>query len=243
MPVAPPSMPGFTALWDRLIAVASSDLEARFRAEVDQMRTVSNAQLLPFEEHVSRAVAQARTLGVKVPKRYRDALESATVYIIGERKLVSVAQLAESLVAVRVEQRRLGLATALVDHWYILLDRHLQAVEHLWRACKPLSSAPDYAAKLGDVHDWVTGRQRAIGIARNAVAHPNTIWVRAIDEDGLWEPLLSLGLAVGAGAQMAADQFVGDNASLDHRYGVLRPLTAYALAAEDQSCESLTALI
>ena len=235
-----PAMVGFETLWNRLVNLVQADLIARFPEQVEKLRDAADATNLALEERLQAQASLSLELGIRVSRPHRRALEVAAKHVLGERKLVVTLGIAQGLTRVPASSRQPGLPTILVDHCYVLLHAHLESIVKLWEAVVPLVIDKASAKVLGvEIAEWSDARKADIAKPRNAVAHPNTVWMRAINEDGLWEPLIVLGLGEGAGAAMAKEQFDGDNRSFEYRIDVLRQITAIALAFEDKCCGAL----
>jgi hypothetical protein len=75
------------------------------------------------------------------------------------------------------------------------LDRLLGVTEkYVERLAKCFGgSVPEMYQVLKDAQTWKRERSKAIATGRQVVAHGNTTYIRAIDEDGLWEPSILAG--------------------------------------------------
>jgi hypothetical protein len=98
----------------------------------------------------------------------------------------------------------------------VALNTFLEGFKVLWIAMQPILKDVDgFALAKADVGKWVEDRKANLSNLRNAVAHPNTTLVRAIDESGDWEPTLTVAARAEAGWLRAAGGM--DLASLSRR--------------------------
>lgn len=117
----------------------------------------------------------------------------------------------------------------------------LEAFRVLWFEMEPILKDVDgFQVDKADVGRWVEERKDNLAKLRNAVAHPNTTWVRAIDESGYGEPVLMLGLASPDTLQSTLDEHLEyERAAFSVRDSQLRTATAFSLGNADAYCAKL----
>ena len=184
---------GFQRLW-RIVAGASADeIDNQRPIVANAVRAVSRSGLSDVDR-VSRA--QEITDAYKLPLPHKSAIEAGAAYALSVVKLRRVATRSASLAAQPHGQRDTDEMDLVLDSWWTYLQRYIEATSKFARLAAKELGARDRTADLKqDLDVWAKDRKRTLGPGRNEVAHANTTWIVAINEDRLWQPMLLLGLA------------------------------------------------
>ncbi len=240
MAPAAKALPGFAAVWHLLVGQAETHMRLRWPDPTDRitaLRAVSHA-----DDAIRSAVPIAHANRVRVPNRR--ALEAGVAFQLSLQKLLGMNRNAARLERTKMSQREPQDVDQVMDLWVIYIDRYVDATAKFIRAAlKSLVSQEVYEETKRDVDTWQKGKRKALADPRNEVAHANTNYIRGIDEEGLWEPMILHGFAGPDYLEEVAGQNADfTNSSFNKRQQSLKAVSARAIAESNLWCEKVTEL-
>jgi hypothetical protein len=240
-------LPGYAALWDRVTAHVAGELRQRHpdaAIEIQRLADSTRAEPSAVEAMVSQGVDVARRHGARLDRKSRRVLEHGVAAHVSVAKLrrtyQRIAAIDSTLNTIDADE-----ADALLDLWRTYLHRHLETTTKYATEAHNLLVAdqPKRQSFKTEIEAWSQARKEALARGRQEVAHGNTIFVRAIDEDGLWVPMLISGL----GSFDALDEMVRPrNDALSRRISLWsagpKEVTAHAIAEGDAYCSHVASV-
>jgi hypothetical protein len=202
-----------------------------------------NAALRDVGARNEHGIRRAIELGLRISNR--KSLEEGVAYQQSLERLANVVTFAGRLARIRVDARDARQADMTVHTWVTYLYAHIDVTRRLIGvALGQLVGEEDAAHRLrDDLRTWSTARKRALGELRHTVAHAEPTFVRAIDEERLWEPMVLLG---HAGAPELLDMIRSatetSNFSFNRRVRDLRDASGMLVAQSDKWCETAASL-
>lgn len=232
----PLTLPGFKRLWGQLVASAETALSEKFPDAFRELQA-TGAGPADIDDRVAHGVGRARELKVRLSKRHREAIEAGTAYLLKDRRVTATVALCTRFSASPIEAREARVATILIESLIVYLHGYIDATVGLVRKAAVLTAGNEAAQLVTEAGAWASARQAGLAKQRSAAAHENTVFIRGIDEDGLWEPMLALGLAgPEAVAAIVDNEFRQDNERFNDRFAGLTAVVAQALAQSDGFC-------
>jgi hypothetical protein len=184
---------GFERLWRRVVRDARAQIDNTRPVVANAIRAVSADAPTP-EQAVSRALKIGADRKVVLPNRR--AIEAGAAYRLSVAKLSNVESRSQRLAGTPHGRRDISELDLVLDSWWIYLHRHIEATrKFVNESVKALGSGKPGARRFVDeVRAWEASKKKTLAPGREEVAHANTNWIRGIDEEGLWLPMVVLEL-------------------------------------------------
>jgi hypothetical protein len=231
----PDSQAAFGKLWDLVITASRERLHQQYPEAV--------AEFLESAPTVEQSPAAARHLGFAETPLLK-AIESGAAYREALFRLTTANRAAALL---RADEGRVGVQeSVLLDVLRIYLSGYVDATRKFIESALGQLAADDADTRerRNEVRAWAAARKKVLSVGRETVAHADTAFLSGIEEDGLWTPMILLGLAEeDALVEMYKDGLKRDHEKFIWRVGQLLQTASLAVAQGEQQLNATFELL